>query len=205
MSSSASLPLIDLDLVRRALHSPSTPADPDPAERLAAVAAILRQSELGAEVLLIRRATHDADPWSGHMAFPGGRRDPEDPNLLFTAIRETREEVGLDLSEHGELLGRLELVPAIARGRHVGMTIAPYVFALMRDVPLTANREVHETLWAPLTPLARGELSTTYPYDFEGERWQMPAFDVEGRIVWGLTYRMLSALIEQIEARLNSR
>lgn len=205
MSSSAS-PNIDLRLIRSALsRDDEAPPDPGGDERLAAVAAVLREGAQGAEVLLIRRATHDADPWSGHMAFPGGRRDPGDPSLLHTAIRETREEVGLDLNEHGELIGRLALLPAMARGKRVGLTIAPFVFALVRDVPLALNYEVHETLWAPLTPMARGEWSTTYPYDFEGERWQMPAFDVEGRIVWGLTHRMLQTLLDEIEARVRSR
>ncbi len=113
--------------------------------------------------------------------------------------------MGLDLDRAGQLLGRLELVPAFARGKRVGLTIAPYVFALEREVELSANHEVHETLWAPLTPLARGEQSTLYPYDVDGQRWQMPAFDVQGRIVWGLTYRMLQALLETLEAHVKSR
>jgi 8-oxo-dGTP pyrophosphatase MutT (NUDIX family) len=139
------------------------------------------------------------------MAFPGGRHDPSDPDLLHTALRETREEVGLDLTKDAELLGRLELLPAIARGRAVGLTIAPYVFALQRDVPLVKNREVEEAIWAPLAPMASGRLATTHRYDLDGQLLELPAYDVEGRIVWGLTYRMLEALLAELTERIRSR
>jgi len=68
----------------------------DPAQGRAAVAIVVREGTDGPQVLLIRRADHPGDAWSGHMAFPGGREDPQDENLLATAIRETLEEVGLD-------------------------------------------------------------------------------------------------------------
>lgn len=199
MSSSASRN-IDIDLVRRAIGRAGRESRPDADDRLAAVSAVLRDAgrDVGPEVLLIRRAAHDADPWSGHMAFPGGRHDPSDPDLLHTALRETLEEVGLDLARDAELIGRLPLLPAIARGRRVGLTIAPYVFALSRDLPLEPNREVAEIVWAPLRPMARGEISTTIPWELAGERLEMPAYDVHGRIVWGLTYRMLESLFEEI-------
>jgi 8-oxo-dGTP pyrophosphatase MutT (NUDIX family) len=196
---------IDLDLVRRALSEPSAGSEPNPEHRMAAVAAVLRDGRQGAEVLLIQRATHGGDPWSGHMAFPGGRRDASDPDLLFTARRETREELGLDLERDARLIGRLEILPALARAHRVELMIAPYVFELARDVPLTPNHEVKEALWAPLAPMARGEWSTVHPYEWEGERWELPAYDVHGRIVWGLTYRMLAALFERIERTLKSR
>lgn len=161
----------------------------------AAVAIILREMRAGPELLLIRRAERTSDPWSGHMAFPGGREEPYDGSLYATAVRETMEEVALDLSAAGRLLGALELLPAIARGKKTGMTIAPFVFELTRDMPLAYNDgEVAEALWVPVEPLLRGALRTTVPYDLGGQRLSMPAHDVEGRIVWGLTYRMLDDL-----------
>jgi 8-oxo-dGTP pyrophosphatase MutT (NUDIX family) len=167
-------------------------------EHKAAVAAILRAPSHGddAEILLIRRAERDGDPWSGHMAFPGGRREPTDPSLLDTALRETREEVGLDLTQHAELLARLPDVPAVARGRRIGMIIAPFVFALRDTAPLelTLSAEVAEVLWAPLGPLARGERAAAFSYQHEGNHYSMPGFQVGERIVWGLTYRMLELL-----------
>lgn len=164
----------------------------------AAVAAILREGgDASAEALLIRRADRPSDPWSGHMAFPGGRRDPADADLYATAVRETREEVGLDLEAHGALLGRLPEIEAGARGKRTGLVVAPYVFALARDVPLVIRaEEVAEALWIPLAPLARGEGAGTIPWEVHGQTFEMPCWRVEGRVIWGLTYRMLVSLFE---------
>jgi 8-oxo-dGTP pyrophosphatase MutT (NUDIX family) len=175
-------------------------------ERFAAVAAVLRERNDEAEVLLIRRAEHEHDPWSGHMAFPGGRSDPSDDDLLHTAIRETAEEVGLVLSRDHDLVGRLDDLPAVARGKRVGLVIAPFVFAVEGDAALSLNdREVREALWTPLTPLARGERDTAFPYHFEGSELSLPAYDVDGRIVWGLTHRMLSVLFEVLDGGARAR
>lgn len=134
------------------------------------------------------------------MALPGGRQDPHDADLLQTALRETREEVGVQLNPATDLVGRLDDQPAIARGRRVGMIIAPFVFAIERDAPLVNNpAEVEEAIWTPLAPLARGERNTTLPYEFEGQAISLPAFDVSGRLVWGLTHRMLSDLFSILD------
>jgi 8-oxo-dGTP pyrophosphatase MutT (NUDIX family) len=163
----------------------------------AAVAIVVREGTDGPEVLLIRRADHPSDAWSGHMAFPGGREDPQDENLLATAIRETFEEVGLDLGQMGRLLGQLAPLPAVARGRPVGMTIVPFVFELVANAELRYSDEVVEAVWVPLDPLLQGQLRTTFAVDREGgERVDLPAHDVGGRVVWGLTYRMLNSLLE---------
>lgn len=171
---------------------------PDDTGKYAAVAAVLRPGPTGAEVLLIRRAEHESDPWSGHMAFPGGRFDPEDRHLLATALRETLEEVGLDLARSARLLGALDPLPAVARGRRVGLTIAPFVFELEDSADLRPNHEVVEALWAPLTDLARGEGRATVDYQLDGQKLELPAWNVEGRVVWGLTYRMLESLLERV-------
>ena len=171
-------------------------------ERRAAVATILRSHD-EPEVLLIRRADHPEDPWSGHMAFPGGRHDRDDRDLLHTALRETREEVGLDLEAQARLVGRLDDIPAIARGLRTGMAIAPFVFELEGGTAaLSPNYEVQEIVWARLGPLLRGEADTTLPYARDGQTWDLPAFDVGGRIVWGLTYQMLQHLFSVVRAHL---
>ncbi len=215
---------LSLGIVRQSLEATLAAARNDAAHsvtlaggtlpiRRAAVALILRESqpaplaaelsttelaELDTEILLIRRAEHELDPWSGHMALPGGRQDPTDPSLLHTVERETYEEVGLDLPRQAELLGRLPEMPAVARGRQVGMTIAPFVFVVRRPPSLVLNGEVAETLWASLTLLSSGRIDTTVPYpNPEGSfTMQFPAWDVEGRIVWGLTHRMISMLLK---------
>jgi 8-oxo-dGTP pyrophosphatase MutT (NUDIX family) len=183
----------------RNLLDPRGPAPaPKLGERYASVAIVLRDSPRGIETLLIRRATVDGDPWAGHMAFPGGRREPGDPDLLFTAKRETREEVGLDLDSEASYLGRLDVVPAIAKGRLVGLSIAPFVFHLIGAPALTPNREVVEAVWAPLGELAQEQNATVVRYGVEGNTIELPAWDFEGRVVWGLTYRMLQALLEDL-------
>lgn len=161
----------------------------------AAVAAVLRSSGDDVDALFIRRAESPLDPWSGHMAFPGGRRDPGDHDLVHTARRETLEELGLDLAGHAELLGRLDEIEAVARGKRVGLAIRPYVFALRAaEVTLVPNYEVAEALWVPLGPLVRGEFDTTFKYRIGGLDLELPAYSVEGRIIWGLTYQMLQVL-----------
>jgi 8-oxo-dGTP pyrophosphatase MutT (NUDIX family) len=172
------------------------PEAPNASTRRAAVAAILRNAALGPELLFIRRAEHPNDPWSGHMAFPGGREEPGDGDLLATVVRETREEIALDLERSAALIGRLDELPAVARGRRTGLTIAPYVFELTGQVSLEGNYEVAEILWAPLAPLFRGELATTFPYEVAGQRVELPAHKVDGRLVWGLTHRMLEGLFQ---------
>jgi 8-oxo-dGTP pyrophosphatase MutT (NUDIX family) len=191
---------LNLDQVRAALKGRRPVVAPPGNGQRSAVAAVLRERPGGVEVLLIRRAAREGDPWSGHMAFPGGRADPADGDLLETAARETHEEVGLDLRTHAELVGRLDDLEAVARGKRVGMTIAPFVFALTEEAPLVTNEEVEETIWASLSPLARGENATTVDYEVDGQKLTLPAFDVHGRIVWGLTYRMLQALFAALDA-----
>jgi 8-oxo-dGTP pyrophosphatase MutT (NUDIX family) len=167
------------------------PAHVDP---LAAVAAVVRDGPHGAEVLLIKRADRAGDPWSGQMAFPGGRRDPRDAHLLETARRETLEEVGLDLDRHGRLLGPLPDTPTHKNQ----IVVRPYVFAVTGDPVLVPNAEVARVLWTPLAPLVRGEAASSYTFEHDGQKWTLPAYRVEDQFVWGLTYRFLEALFEEI-------
>ncbi|MEM7138761.1 MAG: CoA pyrophosphatase [Myxococcota bacterium] len=183
--------VVGLSDVRRALgdRAPKELADHD---KWAAVAMLLRDVGRGPEVFFIRRAEQANDPWSGHMAFPGGRQQTEDRSLLHTAIRETQEEVGFDLDGDAEPIGQLDDLQAIARGKPQETVIRPFVFDVRRSAPVRVdNREVAEALWTPLTPLYRGELDTVRPYDWQGTRIDFPAYDVDGRVVWGLTYQML--------------
>lgn len=170
----------------------------------AAVAAVLREAPTGLEILLIRRAPREGDPWSGHMAFPGGRWEPHDRHLLDTAKRETREELGLDLEAHGALLGRLPEVRSPGHPRVPTVEVTPYVFELRGEPPaLTLARgEVAEALWAPLEPMITEASATTHPWDYRPEAGgpvitlRFPAWDVGGRAVWGMTQRMLESLFE---------
>lgn len=185
--------------VRTRLQSrPGHRLEPAETVRRAAVATILRERDGRTDVLFIRRAEHESDPWSGHMAFPGGRFDRKDPDLAHTAVRETLEEVGIDLRRDAEPVGELDDLPAMARGRPVGLVISPFVWAMRNDSPLVLNHEVTEAVWAPVEPLYRGERITTIDYPYEGRTLHLPGFDVEGRVVWGLTYQMLSLFFDRL-------
>ena len=157
----------------------------------AAVSLILRASA-GLEILLIKRAESERDPWSGHVALPGGRRDAEDTNLTHTAIRETSEETGVELAAFGWLLGRLTwVVPS--HKTLPPITIMPYVFGVPEAVEANADSaEVDQVLWLPLPvlldPKTRGTTTISLP---EGPA-DFPCYWVDGHAVWGLTYRILS-------------
>ena len=151
-----------------------------------------------AELLLIRRADHPTDVWSGHMAMPGGRRSPGDASTLVTAIREVREEVAIDLEADATLLTRLPDVPAMTGGPRTGLVIAPFVFALRTDVRPIANAEVAEIVWTRVGSLARGESRSIFPYDYQGTKHDLPCYRLGERVVWGLTFQMLQLLFERL-------
>ena len=168
-------------------------ADPEPGDAYteAAVALILRASaEL--EVLLIKRAESERDPWSGHVALPGGRRDAEDANLTETAIRETAEETAVELSSVGWPLGRLErVVPSHTTLPPI--TITPYVFGVPETVEANADSvEVDQVLWVTLAVLLDPKTRGTTTIQLPQGPTDFPCYRVDDLVIWGLTFRMLS-------------
>jgi len=199
---------VEIDAIRGRLKQWHATRYAGQARRRAAVAAVLRpvvgatSGELlvpETEVLLIRRADRLGDPWSGQMAFPGGHQDPCDADMLATAMRETLEDVGLDLSQH-ELLAALDEHPASRAGVFTGMVIAPFVFALQSEPVLVPNHEVASIVWAPLGKMARGELDAQYELRRGAETVRLPAYGVGPNVVWGLTHRMLQSLFSTLSA-----
>lgn len=173
----------------------------DDGGRRAAVALVLLPRAETLDILLIRRAERAGDLWSGHMALPGGRHESQDETLADTAIRETLEEVGLDLRADGELLGRLDDLPATGRGKAVGMVVSPFVFTIAREPALTLDPgEVEEAMWAPLAAMIDGSTDTTIDYRHEGHDLRLPGYAVGERVVWGMTHRMLNFLFDAIRA-----
>jgi 8-oxo-dGTP pyrophosphatase MutT (NUDIX family) len=149
-------------------------------------------------VLLIRRSDAPGDPWSGHMAMPGGKQEPNDVDLVHTAIRETEEEVGLTLDRDAQLIGALDDVPAFARGRRTGLVVTPHLFVLTGAGPrptLRPSFEVQESLWVPVSRLLAPDSRRERVYDVEGVPMRLPAWDYDGRLIWGLTHHMLSGLL----------
>ena len=163
----------------------------------AAVAVVLHDGNDGIEALFIHRAVRAGDVWSGQIAFPGGRRDPGDADLLATAIRETMEEVGVDLSS-AERLGVLDdlyprtpvLPPVVVR---------PFVFALTSRPPIVVSSEVQDAFWVSFRALQAPGVAGTVTVDHPGiPRRAMPAYTLGNHTIWGMSERILTPLISLV-------
>lgn len=203
-------------------------ARPDPGRKNAAVAVVLRPPEGGSEprvtspggtagddvateaadalvrqcdLLVIRRADSRRDPWSGQMALPGGRLDRADAGLLAAAVREAREETGVDLTAPGAALGRIEAmrpqgirVPAIS--------IWPFAFQVgAGTVARVSSHEVASVHWLPVESLLDQANRGTYRWKYGGYVRHFPCIRLEGRVIWGLTFRILTRVLEMASAR----
>lgn len=171
-------------------------------KRQASVAMVLRGESRDTEVLLIERAQREGDPWSGHMAFPGGRHEASDAHSRHTAERETLEEVGLAL-DGASRLGRLDDLEGHHRGRAAGLVISAYVYHLPAPGPgpLIKNHEVEETFWVPLRHLRDASRHVEFPYAPAAGR-RFPGIVVgqpERHVVWGLTYRFLEIFFDIVD------
>ncbi len=190
-------PWTSLELAERlARLAPSEAESPFP--RRAAVAVPL--ALLGEpRVLLMRRAARAGDPWSGQISLPGGRSEPEDADLCATAVRETREELGVDLALDAEYVGRLAPLRARAGGRLLDMDVSPFVFALRREVAPRVGAEAEEAFWLPLERVQRGELDHVHLHHGpDGAARELPAWRFEERVVWGMTHRILRELLDAL-------
>jgi 8-oxo-dGTP pyrophosphatase MutT (NUDIX family) len=176
-------------LKERLAHRHSSTADD--ADLIWAAVAVIIAPDPDA-ILLIRRADRPGDPWSGHMALPGGRREPEDRDLLATVIRETREEVGIDLTTE-QLLGGLDdvvprtpVLPPIA--------VRPFVFMPGSRPRLVLNPEVADARWVQLDHLLAPDSRRRAQVEIQGSSREVEAYHLEDAVVWGMTERILSSL-----------
>ena len=164
-------------------------------DRKAAVAIALSEGSDGVEMLMIKRAVREGDPWSGHMGFPGGRRDPDDASCLACATRETREEIGLDLDEHGSLLCELSDVNTGWRPDRPEMLIAPYVYWLERVPSLTLNHEVDDVVWVPMAFLRDASNRQALQWEWRGRAIESDAYYYQDNQIWGLSLMMIDELL----------
>lgn len=170
--------MFSIDKLMNALKPLSAEQDAD-----AAVALLLKPTTGDFEVLFVKRVESSTDPWSGQMAFPGGKRSAEDENLKQTVVRETLEETHINLPNHCRFLGVMTAFPST---RMPKMKILPFVFLLHREPSIKLNKkELESFVWVSMKELyqSRG----TIKFDFG----QFPAYTVGDNVIWGLTYRIL--------------
>lgn len=163
----------------------------------AAVGVLLEARADDVHVLFIHRAVDERDPWSGHMAFPGGFKEESDPDLRAAVEREVLEEVGIELGRSAELIGCLDDVRGVARGRELSLVITPFVFGLRQTVEPRPNHEVQSIVWVPLGFLAHPGSRETIDYTRpdEDDTFRLPAFVYRGHTIWGLTFQMVENLL----------
>lgn len=171
-------------------------AEDEQGARRAAVALILRRGESGSpELLFIKRAEYPGDPWSGQVAFPGGREEPGDRTPLETAVRETREETGIDLEREGVVIGTLDdLRPQTIRLPAV--VVRPFVAVVARERPLELSAEAALAFWIPLDALDVEERWRDTPVFARGIQINRRAFHHEGHVIWGMTERILGQFLQ---------
>lgn len=186
-------------VLREALASYVSDPDDPPVRRkdtLQAAVSLVVRGGRELEILFIKRSRHPGDPWSGHVALPGGRREDSDPTLVSTAIRETREETGVDLSSAlhlGQLVDVRPSSPQLPR-----LTIQPHVFGVGADTPArVASPEVDAVHWVALDELRRPETEGTVEISLPGGSRAFPCFRLKGEVVWGLTYRIVSDFLDR--------
>ncbi len=164
----------------------------DPQAGRAAVAVVLTPTPDDLEALFIRRAEQPGDPWSGHMALPGGRRDPADRDLLDTARREALEETGIRLLP-ADLLGALDDLPPRTPVLP-NVIIRPYVFWQARRPAIAPSSEVAYHVWVPVSRLRDSAGRTSV--DIRGTPVEVPAFVLGRDVIWGLTERIIKPMLD---------
>ena len=181
----------DLDrLLERLSHRRATETA-EPSVRQAAVAILLAPDP--DQVLIIRRSERANDPWSGHLAFPGGRRDPGDPDLLATALRETWEETALSVDPSmlrlvlSDLAPRNQTIPPIM--------VRPYVFRMDAPHQPRPNAEVAHAAWIPLARFAADGVRRTLAVQSRGVQFDAEGYDLDEGFLWGMTERIINPII----------
>lgn len=172
-------------------------AEPGTFEAEAAVVFMLRSLGRGLQFLAIRRTEDERDPWSGHMALPGGRREAGDDGLWGTAVRETHEEVGIDLTSSGRLLGQLDDVSPRSR-RIPAIAITPFIVAVDPNVEARTSSEVDHAVWLPLDVVVDEVHRGSMRLDVVPDR-EFPTIEYDGHVIWGLTLSILRQVEELLK------
>lgn len=153
------------------------------------MAILVRPLEDDLAFFLVKRAEVDDDPWSGDMAFPGGKKNPQDETVIDTAVREVLEETSIDLRDR-QVIGFMQPVYSAVRKT---LAVQPVVYRYDETPEVILNYELTKYLWVPLSEIKQGK---TYAVV---KGWEGPVYKVQGETVWGLTFRMLENILKMMD------
>lgn len=158
----------------------------------AAVALLLKVEKADIYVLFVKRVENPADPWSGQVALPGGKRDAADLNLKQTVVRETLEETSINLLNGCRFLGALTALRSKPRP---DLKILPFIILLQLEPSIKLNeKELEGFAWIPLKEIVQGKGRVRFSFG------EVPAYSVRGdMVIWGLTYRVLENFFRTLE------
>ena len=161
-------------------------------ENYASVSLILSENDNSVSILFIERAERAGDPWSGDIAFPGGKGELTDSSRLITSIRETREEIGIDLHEK-DCIGKLSNLSL--ESSH-NFSIFPYVFQKIKCNEFNLEiEEVADCFWVELNNFLNISNYSSTIKEFRGNKYTVPSLMLNNKKVWGITYILLTELL----------
>jgi 8-oxo-dGTP pyrophosphatase MutT (NUDIX family) len=182
-----------LEALRLSLRGQQEPPHSDSKKPRGAVAVLFKEEVGDLWLLMIKRSENPRDPWSGQMAFPGGHADSRDRTLLETAIRETLEEVGINIQEQ-ELLGCLRNV----QPKNAPMIVTPFLFLQLREVHPVTSREAREVLWVPMSFLLNPKDVSSLTVPIGDRKVSMGCYVYLDHTIWGLSFRIIREIISKV-------
>ena len=181
---------------RLAAHEPRIAPEPE-VERRAAVTLVFRPSDGVPHGLFVHRAEAEGDPWSGHMALPGGRADPDDVDLIATAQRELKEETGLTL-QRAAFLGRLHDVRPKSR-ELPSIAVTPFVAWHEDPGEIRQNVEIQDHIWIPLDALRDPRHRSELRMEVRGAPRVFPTIEYRDYTIWGLTLSIVEDFLQVMD------
>ena len=164
----------------------------------ASVAVVLKYNDGEISVLFIKRPENPGDTYSGHVAFPGGKMNESDSNLHATAVRETQEELGIDLELESTYIGRLDdLKPLNPKGPK--FVVSPFIFVLNKEIKIDINEdEVEQYMWISLHHLSDNNNMRIRYKERAGKTIEDYVYSYKSFLIWGMTGRIINSFTKEV-------